>query len=355
MLLSLEDLAREKSSEKRRELLNRITEMFLSGAENHSDRESALYAEVALQVLDEITADDRAEYSDTVAHETRVPGDVVRRLADDEISVALPVLVRSPVLSDEDLVRVARSSSQEHLQAISIRDKLSESVTDALVERGDRRVVCSVTINPGARFSDSGLTRITEQSADDEEMRSNLLGRSDLRAQLVEKVLPLVSGDYSEKLRGMIETADDALIDRVVDTAETTVENERSNAARRRLETRMILKELKSGLRRTDDVLVYLSDQGRITDIVAVLGRLTDMADNVVSNVMFKSDNEPVAILVRAAGASQAGFKAIQSLRAQKLHLPQSHLDRGMRNFAELDAATAKRSLRFVKLRNEVA
>jgi hypothetical protein len=354
-MLSLEDLAHEKSSDKRRELLNRITGMFLNGAENHSDRESALYAEVALQVLDEITADDRAEYSDAVAHEARVPGDVVRRLAGDEIVVALPVLARSPVLSDDDLVQVAQSSSQEHLQAISIRDKLSESVTDALVDRGDRKVVCSVTINPGARFSDSGLTKITQQSADDEEMRSNLLSRADLRAQLVEKVLPLVSADYSEQLRGMIESADDTLIDRVVNAAETTVENDRSNAARRRLETRMMLKELKGGLRRVDDTLVYLSDQARITDIVTILGRLTDMADNVVSNVMFKPDNEPVAILVRAAGASQIGFKAIQSLRAQKLRLPQSHLERGMRNFAELDESTAKRSLRFVKLRSEVA
>jgi uncharacterized protein (DUF2336 family) len=355
MALSLEQLAHERSSDKRRELLNNITAMFLDGADHHTDREQALYAEVALRVLGEITTEDRAAFSDSIADEAALPGSVVRHLAHDEVEVASPVLSRSPVLTDEDLVAVARSATQEHLHAISNRPTLSETVTDTLVEHGDRNVVCAVTVNPGARFSIGGLTTVTERSANDEEMRSNLLRRADLRELLVEKVLPMVSSDYADRLRGMIDNADDETIGRAVDAAQSTIEAERSGEARRRLETRMIIREIENGTRHIDDAIVYLADQARTVDIVMMISRLTDIAEKLVRNVLFKPDNEPVAIIARALGASATGFKALQELRARKLYQPRTHLEQGMRTFAELDELTAKRSLRFVKVRSEVA
>jgi hypothetical protein len=117
----------------------------------------------------------------------------------------------------------------------------------------------------------------------------------------------------------------------------------------------MIIREIENGTRHIDDAIVYLADQARTVDIVMMISRLTDIAEKLVRNVLFKPDNEPVAIIARALGASATGFKALQELRARKLYLPRTHLEQGMRTFAELDELTAKRSLRFVKVRSEVA
>ena len=77
------------------------------------------------------------------------PPRVIRSLAfSDAIEVAGPVLTYSLQLSDADLVENATTKSQDHLFAIAQRLKLSEAVTDALVERGDSRVVTRL---PGTR------------------------------------------------------------------------------------------------------------------------------------------------------------------------------------------------------------
>ena len=61
-----------------------------------------------------------------------------------QIGVAGPVLARSDLLDNVTLVENARTKSQQHLLAISRRKALAETVTDVLVERGNRDVALSV-------------------------------------------------------------------------------------------------------------------------------------------------------------------------------------------------------------------
>ena len=54
-------------------------------------------------------------------------------------------------LDDETLIEGAKTKGQEHLLAISQRTRLSEGVTDVLVERGNQKVIISTAANAGAR------------------------------------------------------------------------------------------------------------------------------------------------------------------------------------------------------------
>ena len=61
----------------------------------------------------------------------------MRKLAnDDDIAVAGPVLKLAPRLAEADLIGVARTKGQAHLQAISARAAWGEAVTDILLRRG---------------------------------------------------------------------------------------------------------------------------------------------------------------------------------------------------------------------------
>lgn len=351
MLSDLESLARESSSAKRRDLLNGITQLFLDGAEQHNDREVALYADVVLQVLDSVELEGRIEFSNAVAHQAATPASVARRLAHDEIEVARPVLQHSPVLGDLDLIKVAERRSPEHLYAISVRTALSAEVTDSLIRRGDDKVIRSVSGNRGARFSDSGLQRMVVHASEDETVRSNLVAREDLREDLMEKVLPVISGANAAKLRLLLENASDD----VSGAALNQMEKEIHSASQGRLEVRQMVKQVLAGAHNIDDALIALSDQARIGDIALLISRLAGIQENVVSNVLFKANNDPIAIMCKAIGATPAGFRAVQQLRARRLRLPDSHLERGARDFARLSDEAAKRSLRFVKLRAQVA
>ena len=112
MLSNLVDLAREGSSEKRRELLGEISNLFADGAEAHNDRETLLFGEVLTKLLDQVPVDDRVLVSNRVASLEQTPRQLALKLANDEAAVAAPVLQHSPVLTDEDLVTLASEKSQ---------------------------------------------------------------------------------------------------------------------------------------------------------------------------------------------------------------------------------------------------
>src|SRR5262249_55672725 len=105
----------------------------------------------------------------------------IRTLAfDDAIDVAGPVLTRSAQLDNVALVENARTKSQQHLLAISKRKTLAETVTDVLVERGDRQVALSAAQNPGAKFSEAGYIRLVKRAEGDDQLAQTVGSRAEV-------------------------------------------------------------------------------------------------------------------------------------------------------------------------------
>ena len=135
-------------------ILQRVTDLFMAGSRRYSGPQIELFDAVLQQLSADIEVKARAKLAHRLAGMDNAPPNVIRSLAFcDEIEVAGPVLTHSMHLRDADLVENATTKSQDHLFAIAQRLKLSEAVTDALVERGNSRVVNKVARNRGARFS----------------------------------------------------------------------------------------------------------------------------------------------------------------------------------------------------------
>src|SRR6516164_8175346 len=139
LILELEQALAAGTQEHRVEMLTRITDLFLAGANRYSDVQINLFDEVMTKLTSAIEAKARARLSVKLADTANAPAGVIRKLAaDDDIEVARPVLKNSKRLTDADLLANARVKGQPHLLAISERKTLSEAVTDVLVMRGDR-------------------------------------------------------------------------------------------------------------------------------------------------------------------------------------------------------------------------
>jgi uncharacterized protein (DUF2336 family) len=155
--------------------LRRVTDLFLSGAIDYCDEQTALFDDVFQCLIEHIEVSARALLADRLAGVDSAPRGTVRALAfDDTIEVAGPVLSRSERLDDEALIEAARSKSQAHLLAISIRKVLSRAVTDVLVQRGNAAVVQSTVKNPGAEFSENGYDRLVKRAAGDDDLTACL-------------------------------------------------------------------------------------------------------------------------------------------------------------------------------------
>jgi len=159
------ELAREQSSEKRRELLRQVTDAFLAASEPRSEREAELFDEIVGVVASDMETQVRAELANKIASSKLSVRRTARRLAFDDIEVARPIIERSTALTQSDLVEVVENTSQDHLMAVTRRPDIGETVSSALVARGSDTVVASLLGNDTARISRETFERVVDRSA----------------------------------------------------------------------------------------------------------------------------------------------------------------------------------------------
>ena len=135
----LEGILASKNVSRRAEILRRVTDLFVVGSGRFSEDQVELFDDVMAKLVESVERAARAQFGARLATLSDAPTKIIRQLAfDDAIEVAGPVLLHSEQLDGNALIEAARSKGQEHLLAISGRKVLVESVTDVLVERGQR-------------------------------------------------------------------------------------------------------------------------------------------------------------------------------------------------------------------------
>lgn len=340
MLRNLTRMPADMSSDSRRQLLNAVTDLFLL---DHDPNEAAKehYGEIATSSLGHLGDEDRKGYADRVAAMPTLPHNVAVTLGgDSNAEVARLVLSLSPVLTDTDLAAIAVTQSQQHLVAIAERARLSEGVTDILVERGDQRVLHTVSANEGAAFSDRGFDRLLERGEGDAAITDALARRSDLAPNRAQRVLRIVE-QFSDG--GSAAPATDANVSLA------------RQARQQRLEVKLLLSDLAAKVRELDDVLTMLADEDRAYHLSQVLSEVAGISIEQALRVLMQRDSSGIAVACRSLGIGATAFRAILQLRARRLYFSSRDVDDDVDAYAKLDLATAERTLRFLKLRTKIA
>ncbi len=201
LIPELEEVIQHGTQQKRADTLERITTLFLSGADQYADEQVNLFDDVFGLLIKEIETKARVELANRIAPVSNAPAGVLRTLAsDDDIAVAGPVLKHAPRLADADLIDVARTKSQAHLHAISTRQTLTEPVTDVLVRRGGREVVRSVADNRGAKISEHSFFNLIKRAEDDGVLAEKVGTRPDIPAPMFRELLLKATAVVRERL-----------------------------------------------------------------------------------------------------------------------------------------------------------
>lgn len=211
LLDDLEEALRGADATARNErLLNGLVEHFIATARSLGADHIELFDVLILRLLGLAEPDARAGVSRRFAPLEVAPPASLSKLARDHITIAAPLLLRSPCLTDELLREIAEFAGQPHLLAISRRAALSDRLTDLLVARGERPVHGSLIHNHGARFSDSGFSQLMTSTAQDPAIRRVLAQRPDLPARFAEtladaarQALPALPEEDGEEPRGV--------------------------------------------------------------------------------------------------------------------------------------------------------
>ncbi len=287
---------------RRVEMLARITELFVSEAARYSEEQVSVFDDVMVRLAGTVGADARAKLAQRLAPIANAPSSLTHMLAfDDEIEVARPILGQSERLQDSALRANAGTKSHRHLLAIALRRSLSETVTDALIERGDREVLRALVHNAGGRFSENGFRMLVERAADDEDLATAIGLRSP--APHVRSTVP--AGAQNLVRLGRIGEAE-----------------------------------------------LYRDARDRkFEETTLALSILCDTPIDLVERALLDPTAEIVLILAKVAGLSSATTKAILQLRAADRGMSATDLDHALLSFERLQAVTARRVLDFFRTR----
>ena len=87
-----------------------------------------------------------------------------RHLALEDIDISRPVIERWRAVTQNDLLEIVATKSQEHLMAVTKRSDIEEPISDALVLRGEDRVVASLLSNVSAKIGRGAYEKISERA-----------------------------------------------------------------------------------------------------------------------------------------------------------------------------------------------
>ncbi len=206
MRLTQDDVARllhEPSADTQIDLVQKISHHYGAQEEDaFSERERAL----AEQIFSALIGSAETQVRKAIAHNLKnIPDanrEIVLKLARDVEEVSLPVLQFSEVLTDLDLVEIIASTQDEkrHM-AIAKREKVSERVTEALVETKNENVVDLVLRNEGAQLNAQTYDKIIVQHSESAKIVESMLERGTLPVTVADKLIQRVSTTIKEQLR----------------------------------------------------------------------------------------------------------------------------------------------------------
>lgn len=164
----------------------------------------------------------------------RLPRDVATKLAQDVESIALPVILNSPVLTDGDLIDILRASDPVKQVAVASREKISVTVTGAISGFAVAEAVERALANDNAEFDEDGLDTALARFHGVSSVTAAMVRRSELPIGVTEKLVSIVTGELFDHLVNNHELPPQIAIDLAMSSRERATLDIVEQASRQR-------------------------------------------------------------------------------------------------------------------------
>ena len=307
------DLALDKSLEGRRMLTATIGDLFTKQDKVLTERERALMSDILRKLIHDCEMAVRRDLSERLAKAPNPPHDLIVTLANDDIEVAEPILMRSEVLRDPELIRVIRHRTQQHQLVIAMRRSLSEHVSDALVETGNEDVVKTLLENPDAQISEATMEYLAEESRRVDTYQEPLLKRGDLKRELAERMYLWVSAALRSHILENFDIEPSRLDDQLEDVAQAIARDPEQHRAEpdEAQPAGVLARRLVEQRKVTPNFLIQVLRQGEIRLFEALFGQMSGLKAPRLQSVLYDSGGEGLAIACRAMEMHKPTFATI--------------------------------------------
>jgi uncharacterized protein (DUF2336 family) len=304
-------LARQKSDQAREQLFEAMGDVFLERNTVLTLQERALITDILEKLIREVSREIRRKLTVKLADAPGTPRELAVLLANDEIDIASPMLLRSTVLQDADLIEIVRNRSTQHLLAIAMRRDLSTAVADALVESGEKDVIRTLLENQDAHISRATMAYLVEQSKAVDEFQEPLVRRRDLPPELAKRMCLWVSAAIRQSL---VERFD-IDVDKLDDSLEPIAREESERPQEPDPDAAGALAQaLGEGRKLTPRLLMQTLRRGEVPLFEAMLAEMAGLRPALIRRLCYEQGGQGLAVVARGIGLSREEFASIYLL-----------------------------------------
>lgn len=353
-LHQLVDLAKEKSSDRRRELLRSIADMFFENTPEHGSAEHIEFDDVLSRLALQTAVEARQELSRRFADAPLAPRGLILQLARDAIEVAAPILQKSAILTERDLTALAEESSQDHLKALTRRETLPETVSETIVRRGDDATVAALVRNEGARLSRQAFEAVTERAESSATLQAPLVERRNTPTDLLQDLMSVVESNLRERIMERFEAIDPDVLEDALAASHRRLEarmkaDSEMEQARNFINAKKLRRQLDGAL------LAQLLREKKMAHFSAGLAELAGVDIASAKRAIEHPSIDPLCLICKAGGFERSLFVTLAVLRNSGNGDALRDAREYGRIYDALSDRDAQRALRFMMLRKNAA
>jgi uncharacterized protein (DUF2336 family) len=347
------EVASESSSEKRRVLLNEVTDLFFDSQDSQSPVETKLFGDLISKVAYELDTEVRKELAERFAG-----GEAPRTLAimmanDEEIGIAGPILRRSTSLTQDDLIRVVETRGHAHQMVVTQRPDVGEELSEALVSHGNDQVVASLVSNQTAKVSDETFDKIVDRAAKNPELHRPIAQRKVISPEHLNRLYTIVEGPMRREILERNSEFTEEEVERAMRRAQTRVAVVNGTLPADFEDVHREFTKQKASNSIDRSMLPTLWRNQESTKFMIAFGDFTGLDFYQTALLFEKKDIDTMAMVCRAANFERALFVTIAVLVLGNDGMGQAQILGNMYN--EVPPEAAQRALRFLRLRANVS
>lgn len=351
----LVDLAKETSSEKRRELLREVTDVFLDNAHDCSEAEKSYFGEIIGKVSIGMDVAFRKNLASRLADNPNAPHALIQGFAMDNEEIAREVLTRSTVLRDEDLISVTQTGNQQKIGAIARRTTIPETVSDAIVEHGDDTVVSELVSNAGAKVSRGTFRKVMERAETSTVLQAPLANREDLPADMVNELFTFVKAELRAQVQKRIEAIPPEELERALKDAENEVMSDLRKMRATDRKAMVYVGEMFQQRKLNEGLLIQLVKAGKTAELIHAFARIAEVDVKTMKRLFNSRNIEGLAIICRSLRFERSTFSTIAVSILPGQGEGSLSIHQVLDVYDQVTSETAQRVIRFWRVRREVA
>jgi uncharacterized protein (DUF2336 family) len=351
LIPGLDEIVRHGDPKRRAEAARRITELYLQGASHFRPGHVDLFDGFLIDLVPHTELTARADLAERLSILANPPRQLVGQLArEDEISIAGPLLRRSPVIEESTLIEIARNKGQGHLLAMAERPALSSDLTDVIVHRGDREAVRRAAGNAGALFSQTGYSALIQRAGRDGVLTLAVGQRADLSGPQLRDLLAGSIDIVRRRLFEVVKPARQADIKHAI--AEISGVPERIEARRDFAPAQRAILTLHRAGELNEGAVLGFAKTHKYEESIAALSAISGVKIATLDQLISGDRHDPILIIGKAVNLEWATVRALLLLRLGPNRVPSpTDIESARVNFARLMPSTAERVVSFWQTR----